>query len=514
MIKSLIQTFQQMDRVRKRYLALTISVFLIFAFILASTSIRQFDKINQIHAVHTREQIITIKKQFLEDSVNNSIRFINETKAIHESLISGRVEQLLIFLKEHADHSDIETLIAYLSSDTMSEDLVISVEQPDGTLIYESSTARRLPASSTKNDYLRVEMIEIQQHHIVIGALNETIKRHVEAMLRERLYADVYFDDAYIWVNEVIDYAGGDDYARRLIHPNLRDTEGLLLSTDMEDINGGKPYLEELEGVKADGELFFTYYFKKLTTDKIEKKITFAKLYEPYDWIVAMGIYYDNLEAYIEQASEASKKDRQAALLLIWVVSLALILSGIVIFLWAERMYYQRSAGALKIEVDTDLLTGAGSRRAALKALSYAFKAFKTSGGLYSLMLIDLDDFKLINDTYGHETGDQVLIRVVDSINRVIREEDRIYRWGGEEFIVFSRGVSQNHLDPMMDKILQAVEQSEYDKDGQTIRITISIGASCFESSDKSYDEALKRADDALYQSKRSGKNRGTTNFK
>ncbi len=513
MFRTIFQTFQQMDRVRKRYLGFTISIFLIFAFILASTSIRQFDRINKIHAEYSREQIITIKKQFLEDSVNNTINYVDSIKADTERLFENRISRLVTYLADHEEDRNLTHVIDYLQNENIHENLAIQIENPDGTTIYESPAAAA-PVAKQPRNFHHLETIDFDGHRIRVGVLDQTVKSQVEDALRNRLYTDLYFDDAYIWINEVIDYAGGDDYARRLIHPNLKDTEGLLLSTDMEDINGGKPYLEELEGVKADGELFFTYYFKKLTTDKIEKKITFAKLYEPYDWIVAMGIYYDNLEAYIEQASEASQEDRQAALLLIWAVSLALILSGIVIFLWAERLYYQRSAGALKIEVDTDLLTGAGSRRAALKALSYAFKAFKTSGGLYSLMLIDLDDFKLINDTYGHETGDQVLIRVVDSINRVIREEDRIYRWGGEEFIVFSRGVSQSHLDPMMDKILQAVEQSEYDKDGQTIRITISIGASCFESSDKSYGEALKRADDALYQSKRSGKNRGNTNFK
>lgn len=335
----------------------------------------------------------------------------------------------------------------------------------------------------------------------------------METALRERIYNDFYFGDAYIWVNEVLDYAGGKDYGKRLIHPNLPETEGLLLSTDMEDVAGGKPYLEELEGVRQKGEIFFTYYFKKLTTDSIEKKITFARLYEPYDWIVAMGVYYDNLEEHIAAASNETAAQRKISLSLVGLISVSLILVGSVAFLWAERVYYTRSTGVLKTELETDLLTGAGSRRAALAAISAAFQSFKASGGLYSLFMLDLDDFKIINDSYGHDIGDSVLVRVVASIKKVIREEDILCRWGGEEFILLTRGLAPENLDLLINKILAAVEQSSCNQEGLDIKTTISIGATCFLESDTSYDDALKRADNGLYRSKRSGKNKGTKVF-
>ena len=116
----------------------------------------------------------------------------------------------------------------------------------------------------------------------------------------------------------------------------------MLLSTEMEDIAGGKPYLEELEGVKKEGELFFTYYFKKLTSDSIEQKITFAKLYADYNWILAMGVYYDNLEANIAAAVEQANSERQSVLMIIWGVTVLLVLIGANAFILAERMYYSR----------------------------------------------------------------------------------------------------------------------------------------------------------------------------
>ena len=82
---------------------------------------------------------------------------------------------------------------------------------------------------------------------------------------------------------------GGENYAIRKIHPNLTDTEGMLLSTSMQDITGAYPYLEELEGIREHGEILYTYHFKNLLNDEIQLKVTYACYYEPFQWIVAMG---------------------------------------------------------------------------------------------------------------------------------------------------------------------------------------------------------------------------------
>jgi len=108
-------------------------------------------------------------------------------------------------------------------------------------------------------------------------------------------------------VNEVLNYEGGDDYAIRRIHPNLRDTVGTKLSTNMTDVKGTTPYKTELEGVKQHGELFFTYYFKKMGSETISEKLTYAKLYKDFDWIVAMGIHLDDMNGYIDTTTGQSK---------------------------------------------------------------------------------------------------------------------------------------------------------------------------------------------------------------
>ncbi|MBO7531872.1 MAG: cache domain-containing protein, partial [Lachnospiraceae bacterium] len=122
-----------------------------------------------------------------------------------------------------------------------------------------------------------------------------------EAMLeiaRKRIYEEEHFDGAYMWVQKVLDYNGGDDYAIRLIHPNLSDTEGCYLSTNEVNQMGMKAYETELRGIVADGEIYQNYAFKKLESDEVTEKVTYAKLYEPFDWIICMGVNLDDVEHY------------------------------------------------------------------------------------------------------------------------------------------------------------------------------------------------------------------------
>lgn len=107
-------------------------------------------------------------------------------------------------------------------------------------------------------------------------------------------------DNGYVWVNKVVNYDGGDKYAIRQIHPNLPHTEGDWLSTNTEDIKGNKPYKIELDGIKKDGEIYFEYYFKKMDSNKIAHKMSYAKLYKPLDWIVATGVYLDDVDQLVK----------------------------------------------------------------------------------------------------------------------------------------------------------------------------------------------------------------------
>nr|WP_246433874.1 cache domain-containing protein [Spirochaeta isovalerica] len=118
-----------------------------------------------------------------------------------------------------------------------------------------------------------------------------------EEIVRKRILPD----NEYVWINHILDYNGGDGYAIRLVHPNLPETEGMLLSTDMTDIMGNLPYRDELSGVNEKGEAFIEYYFKKMNSDEISHKMSYGKLYQDFDWVIATGVYLDDMDSLIRK---------------------------------------------------------------------------------------------------------------------------------------------------------------------------------------------------------------------
>ena len=144
-------------------------------------------------------------------------------------------------------------------------------------------------------------------------------------------------DDGYIWVNRIVNYEGGEQYAVRQIHPNLPDTEGQWLSTNTTDIRGNRPYKVELNGVKEKGELYFEYYFKKLNSDKIAHKMSYAKLYKPWDWVVATGVYLDDVDKLIHKETQDMARTLQTQRIYTFSVATMIVLISTVILMRFEK---------------------------------------------------------------------------------------------------------------------------------------------------------------------------------
>lgn len=144
----------------------------------------------------------------------------------------------------------------------------------------------------------------------------------------------------------------------------------------------------------------------------------------------------------------------------------------------------------------TDPLTGSFNRRTFEERLREALLVFKRYEQPFGILLLDLDHFKAVNDNYGHDIGDQVLVRISKLIQDNIRETDMLFRWGGEEFVVLLPNTEKRGVEIFGNRIRELIEQEETHP-----RITCSIGATIADR----YDEKLsiiKRADEALYQAK------------
>lgn len=154
----------------------------------------------------------------------------------------------------------------------------------------------------------------------------------------------------------------------------------------------------------------------------------------------------------------------------------------------------------------TDELTEVYNRRRLLEILKEQ-KAYCDRGNkTFSICILDLDHFKRVNDTYGHEAGDIVLKTVAGTIRQNIRDFDTIARYGGEEFMLVLCGTTQNEALAFAERVREIVESSSFENNGD-IRITISIGVAEYLPRE-SFQTTINRADKALYRAKEKGRNR------
>jgi diguanylate cyclase (GGDEF)-like protein len=154
----------------------------------------------------------------------------------------------------------------------------------------------------------------------------------------------------------------------------------------------------------------------------------------------------------------------------------------------------------------TDPLTGLPNRRYFLEVARREVERVRRFGGLASVVMIDLDHFKTLNDTYGHATGDEALRGVARACR--LRDIDVFARWGGEEFVAILPGTDQEGAFIVAEKLRSAVSEAQVEVGSTNVTVTASFGVTQVWPHDKAIDEALARADGALYDAKKAGRNR------
>lgn len=190
------------------------------------------------------------------------------------------------------------------------------------------------------------------------------------------------------------------------------------------------------------------------------------------------------------------------------------IKTGNIIFKFLEKGNIEAVSAAESFDRGyTDALTGINNRRA-LDALGVeSFRKSELLGLDFSVIIFDIDHFKKVNDTYGHSAGDYVLKTLSGVVrNGLIREDDFFARSGGEEFTLVLLGSPLSRAQDIAERIRAKIEAQKFDYEGTIIPITISLGVSeKKESNDTEWTEVYNRADQALYDSKGSGRNKVST---
>jgi len=217
-------------------------------------------------------------------------------------------------------------------------------------------------------------------------------------------------------------------------------------------------------------------------------------------------------------------KPREALIIITAGISLVFYLQGI-FSSFTEKMIFTASVSATTLFgflvakrnmlqqqqliqiARTDSLTNTGNRRSADEEFDISISDFKRTNMFYWLIVFDIDHFKDVNDSFGHEIGDQTLTNLVKIIKQHIRATDRLFRIGGEEFALLIKDQNVQNVEALAEKLRELVEKTDIIP---ARKITISLGVTCLEDGD-SVQSWTKRADDMLYLAKKQGRNQVVT---
>lgn len=177
-------------------------------------------------------------------------------------------------------------------------------------------------------------------------------------------------------------------------------------------------------------------------------------------------------------------------------------LAGSLVFPLRNALLYQQ---AINMALQ-DPLTGAGNRKALEKAIAREQNLVERYDTPFSMLMIDIDLFKQINDNYGHSAGDKTLQSVSNTIMDVVRQSDQLFRYGGEEFVVLLNNADVKSASFMAERIRKAIEEIETLCESKSIKVTVSIGVASFNQKED-MDTLFNRADKALYTAKNNGRN-------
>jgi len=322
-----------------------------------------------------------------------------------------------------------------------------------------------------------------------------------------------------------------------LLHPLDPALEGhnIYISDD--------PHMAEVvpvfEGVlknKVNG--FISYEWHHTKSKKLAKKTAFVEHIKGTDWLIGSGFYdSDILElVHAEQEKIALQKNNNRDNVLIigvLLILLAFILS-LVISIWIKKKFYlyekkitqnntelkelnnllekkvkertkklETTNTQLEKLATTDALTQTHNRYFFMECIDAEVKRFYRYHSAFSLIMFDLDYFKQINDTYGHQKGDEILIAVSRLVESSLRDTDTLFRFGGEEFMVILPETDLDKAYEIADRMRLLIEENDF---GLQLTITISLGVVSFEDGDTA-DSIISKVDTLLYHSKDEGRN-------
>ncbi|GAA5139126.1 tetratricopeptide repeat-containing diguanylate cyclase [Thalassotalea piscium] len=242
----------------------------------------------------------------------------------------------------------------------------------------------------------------------------------------------------------------------------------------------------------------YTEVLLKNSTDRLFKVRADMEL-KRQDVEKSLALQRNKIESLKEESLE-HKHTQQQYIVIFLLMIIVVIITVIVI--------QRRNNNKMQLLAITDPLSGLYNRRYIFNYLDKTLAGMSAQKGALSVMLIDIDNFKEINDKYGHPTGDYVIQKIAEIGQEILRTGDVMSRIGGEEFLCVLPRATEQQAKEVAERLLKAIAEFQFQyKNNDPIHLTVSIGISSFSESSQSYDIIYSQADKALYQAKAKGKN-------
>lgn len=275
-------------------------------------------------------------QESMQETVNNITIYIETVRMRVEEQAMVTVMDLEQHMKKGGVR-DTDDLLAYLEvcEENQLGQAVEVIYTANNGHVYHINQYERvvLKVDGPKEELYREAAIcnsfMVNEQEIILFVRQSEIDNFAKEEIRNYLHSEEYNGNQYVWINEVLNMEGGSNYAIRRIHPNLIESEGEFLSTSMTDVKGNYPYRTELEGIRENGYVFHSYYFKNKVNDEIMEKYSYAQYYEPFDWIVATGETIEEVYAFSEEMN--AKSFQQIVVLMVMFVALFFITSSLMV---------------------------------------------------------------------------------------------------------------------------------------------------------------------------------------
>ena len=251
----------------------------------------------------------------------------------------------------------------------------------------------------------------------------------------------------------------------------------------------------------------FTYYISYLATLKDSSKIN-TRLYSA---VSILAFWSVRLYSYFKEPLYTAHGNQMLSVFYFFNTSITMILILFCLSVFSTKIMHSENSlkahnSRLSSLAITDSLTGFYNRRFMVDHLKHSILRAKQTGYRFSLLLCDIDDFKLINDTYGHNCGDKVIQQMSEVMQRNVRESDSICRWGGEEILLLLPGCSDADAARLAEKIRFEINQEPVLYQGNQVSFSMTFGVQSYEPC-TDYLELIRKVDIKLYQGKNRGKN-------